>query len=82
MFVGNFNRYIKGHIIDILSCPLKISLYITYKHIFIKFLSIFYTFLLNKIIKKKFNKNTKKYCKILNQYKFFIHVQMFDISLV
>ena len=70
MFVGNFNRYIKGHILDRLSCTLIYPFILLTEHILSIFLSIFYAFLLkkNEKNKKKFNKNTKKYCKkILKQ---------------
>jgi hypothetical protein len=90
MFVGNFNRYIKEHILDRLSCSLRYPFILHYEHIFINFLLIFYSFLLKKKNRnrnrnrnnKKFNKNTKKYCKKILKLMEFFNVQMFDLSLV
>jgi hypothetical protein len=59
MFVGNFNRYIKGHIIDILSCPLIYPFILLTNIFYIIFIDILF-FFIKKNNKKKFNKNTKK----------------------
>ena len=61
---------------------LKLLIKIFLKNFYIYIIDIL-LFFIKQNKKKKFNKNTKKYCKkFLKNIYFFLHVQMFDISLV